>query len=95
MVDVSISISVQTPAETCRRCRSDLHLLVDTLDRYEACRIRCLESLRDGRHEEAGEWAGECLRLHVTEESRRLAAVSALLAGDWRAAVAQAKGAEE
>lgn len=82
--------AVQAPSDCCRRCRSDLRLLVAVWRRYEACRTRCLVSLREGRHEEAVEWAGECLRIHVTDDSRRLAAVSALLAGDWRAAVAQA-----
>lgn len=78
--------ATQIPADTCRRCRSDLRLLVSTLEWYAWCRTQCWEALDRGNPVVARQWAEQCLAMRACEESLRLAAIAALRAGDFAAA---------
>lgn len=70
----------------CRRCRSDLRLLQEAASQYRLGSRRCLRELRSGRPRAAFEHARACLALSPDDETRKLAAVCALLAGDWPSA---------
>lgn len=78
-------------SDTCRRCKCDLRLLRSADQAYERSRFQCLIDLRDNRPQSAIAHARECDRLRPGDESRKLLAASALLAGDWATAVALAK----
>ncbi len=73
-------------SEVCRRCRSDLSLLVTIADAWLRCRSGALEALRTGRPAEAVELARRCHELAPNRRSRRLLALCHLLNQDWPAA---------
>ncbi|CAN5784126.1 hypothetical protein BH23PLA1_BH23PLA1_00530 [soil metagenome] len=83
--------AVQDWAESCRRCQSDLGLLVEVAGSYRHHRQRCLQLLESGHPQDAIHHARQCHRLHPDKPSRRLLAVCALLVGDWVAATSLAR----
>ncbi len=78
-------------SDTCRRCKCDLRLLRSADESYERSRQQCLADLRDNRPQSALASARECDRLRPGEESHRLLAASALVAGDWATALTLAR----
>jgi hypothetical protein len=83
--------ALQEWSDTCRRCKCDLRLLRDVAESYRRTRRRCLLALRSGQAPEALRAARACRRLRDDDESRRLVALSLLLASDWPAAAAMAQ----
>ncbi len=75
----------------CRRCKCDLTLLRESADDYWQARRAVVRCLRDGQPLRALRWARSCDAIAPSDESRRLVAVSALLARDW-AAVLDSEG---
>jgi len=71
----------------CRRCKCDLHLVVDVYRQAAALRESCLRHLRDGNWRDALEAAAERHALSPDGVSRRLLAVSHLRAGEYHAAL--------
>jgi hypothetical protein len=86
--------AVQEWSESCRRCKTDLRLLLDVADAYLRGRLRCLLRLRAGRPRAALRAARLCHELRADEESARLLAVCALLCEDWETAAALAQDAD-
>ena len=74
----------------CRRCKCDLRLLRAADQTYEHSRAECLTKLRGDRPRLAMAYARECERLRPGDESQRLLAVCALVAGDWPTALSLA-----
>jgi hypothetical protein len=85
--------AAQEWSDTCRRCKSDLRLLRAFAGAYRRCRHACRVHLDAGRPRAALHAARRCHAVAPTPESRRLLAVSALLAGDFAAAVDLARPA--
>ncbi|HEY2252392.1 MAG TPA: hypothetical protein VGH74_15065 [Planctomycetaceae bacterium] len=81
----------QAWSDTCRRCKCDLRLLRAADEAYEGHRVQCLIDLRDNRPLSAIACARECDRLRPGDESRKLLAVCALIAGDWATAMSLAE----
>jgi hypothetical protein len=73
----------QVPADTCRRCKSDLRLLRSALRAYDAHRRRGLLALAAGRLDEALRHARRCHELRPGPDSHRLLAVCQLLRGEY------------
>jgi hypothetical protein len=82
--------AVQDRAEVCRRCKCDLRLVLAAQDAARAARRQALSRLAAGRPHAALVAAQELLLLERTADSLQLAAVCALLAGDYHAALAAA-----
>jgi hypothetical protein len=82
--------AVQEWSDACRRCKSDLRLLREVSAAYFRSRARCLLALLAGHPLAALRAARRCHTLRADADSRRLLAVSALLAGDWATAAAMA-----
>jgi hypothetical protein len=78
--------AVQEWSDTCRRCKSDLRLLRASAASYRRSRRACLEQLQSGTAPAALPAARLCHALGADPESRRLLAITALLAGDWATA---------
>lgn len=81
------------PADTCRRCKSDLRLLRAALaahDRHWRAALRLLDQRRPGA---ALEHAAVCHELRPGADSRRLLALCRLLRGDWPEALELARSA--
>jgi hypothetical protein len=87
--------AAQELTDTCRRCKCDLRLARETLRLYQEARGRCLVALRSGKPAEALVYACDCERLLPAADAWRLAAVCALCAGDWPAALAAARRAAQ
>ena len=81
----------QERSDVCRRCKCDLRLVHAAHDAYHAARLRCLAELRAGRSRAALAFAREILLLDPSSDARRLFAVCALLADDFRAALSAAR----
>lgn len=81
----------QAPADTCRRCKSDLRLVRAALEAYEHHRREGLVALAAGRLEAALWRARRCHELRPGAESRRLLAVCRLARGEWRQALSEAR----
>jgi hypothetical protein len=79
----------QAPSDTCRRCKSDLRLLVAALETYEEHRRAALADLDAGRVDAALRHARRCHELRPGPDSHRLLAVCRLLRGDWPEAMAE------
>jgi hypothetical protein len=77
----------QVAAETCRRCKSDLRLLVAALAAYESHRRKGVLALDAGRLDGALEHARRCHELRPGPDSRRLLAVCQLLRGEYAQAL--------
>ena len=77
-------------SDTCRRCKCDLTLLRATHAAYEKSRRACLAALQSNQPRSATAHARACDRLDPGDESRRLLAVCALVAGDWSTALSLA-----
>ncbi len=82
-------------SDTCRRCKTDLRLLVDALSDYDRHRRSCLLDLDVGDIDPALRHARRCHELRPGPESRRLMAVCQLLRGDWGDAVEIARSVGE
>ncbi|MFN0056129.1 MAG: hypothetical protein ACKV0T_28615 [Planctomycetales bacterium] len=82
-------------SDTCRRCKCDLKLLRGAATAYDRNRRQCLAALHDGQAPLALRYAHECLRLIPEDESRRLVAVCAVLAGDLATANRLARQADD
>lgn len=78
--------ALQEWSQVCRRCKSDLRLLLAFAEGYERSRRACLEATRSGDPRAASHHARLCHALHPDAYSRRLLALAALLQGDWPAA---------
>jgi hypothetical protein len=85
--------AVQDWSDTCRRCKCDLRLLRQLAGSYHRHRRSCLKALFAGRIDAARVHALRCDHLVPGAASRRLLAVSALLADDWADALALARSA--
>lgn len=77
-------------SETCRRCRSDLSLLVSLADAWLGCYRQALSALRAGRLAQSLELARRCHQLAANRRSGRLLAVCHLLNRNWSAALRMA-----
>lgn len=77
-------------SDTCRRCRSDLSLLLLLAQQWRRCRRQALAALSEGRSADAVELARRCHEIAPGSQSRRLLAVCHLLHEDWPAALAAA-----
>ena len=84
----------QAGTDRCRRCKCDLRLLRAALDFYEQNRRLCLQSIRAGDPQTALLHASSCHRLEPGSESRRLLALSHLIAENWQSALDQAESIE-
>src|SRR4051812_19781859 len=82
-------------SETCRRCKSDLRLLLEAAESARRARQRCLKVLRAGHRREAFRLARHYHWLRPTADSRRLMALTAFMCGDWANAVALAPDQSE
>lgn len=80
----------QAPSETCRRCKSDLRLLVAALGTYAEHRRAGLADLEAGRLDAALRHARRCHELRPGPESHRLLAICRLVQEDWPGALAAA-----
>lgn len=78
--------AVQVWSDTCRRCKSDLHLLRSLAAEYAALRRKCLSNLRHDRPQTALEYARQCATLRNDVETWRLLAICELLNGNWGSA---------
>jgi hypothetical protein len=78
----------QAIADECRRCRADLSLFRRAVVAWADARAQCMRALEQGNYRQACNAAQEWVKLAPSAESNRLAAVSYLLAGDYRQAVA-------
>lgn len=83
----------QAPSDTCRRCKSDLRLLVAALETYEEHRRASLANLGAGRLDAALRHARRCHELRPGPESYRLLALCRLVVGDWPEAMAEGSAA--
>jgi len=77
----------QEPAETCRRCKSDLSLVAPLVRFRARLRGRCLRHLRAGRFAEAHRVARRACAISRDADNRRLLALTALLSGRYRRAI--------
>ncbi len=77
--------------DTCRRCKCDLRLLRAAHEAYERNRAECLAGLQGDKPRSAMFYARQCEMLQPGDESRRLLAVCALVAGDWPTALSLAE----
>ena len=77
-------------SDTCRRCRSDLSLLVSLADQWRRCRRQALAELAAGHLAAALELARRCHEIAPGAQSRRLLAICHLLREAWPAALAAA-----
>ena len=77
-------------SDACRRCKCDLQLLRAADRAYRQSQAECLTELRANRPRSAMACARECERLRPGDESRKLLAVCALVAGDWATALSLA-----
>lgn len=79
--------AVQVPSSGCRRCGSDLELLVTMLDENLQLRRQSLTLLRQRRLMRATRIARQCWALSSNDDNARLLATCYLLQGDFSAAV--------
>ena len=79
--------AVQVPSSECRRCGSNLELLVTMLDENLQLRRQSLALLRQRRLMRATRIARQCWALSSNDDNARLLATCYLLQGDFSAAV--------
>jgi len=77
----------QPRSELCRRCRTDLRLLLASEQAYERHRRCCFACLQNGQIEVARRHAHIVHQLRPSGESRRLMALCELLCERWAEAV--------
>jgi hypothetical protein len=85
----------QELSDTCRRCKSDLRLVQDTLRTYRKHRACALSALQSAKPAVALRHARECVCLDPNSKSLELLALCSLCWGDWSAAAASARKALE
>jgi hypothetical protein len=73
----------QALADTCRRCKCDLSLVVAVQQRRQTLRRQCLLRLGQQRGEAAVHAAEELHALAPDADSTRLLAIAHLACGDW------------
>ncbi len=81
----------QVPSNTCRRCGSDLALMVTLSRENTRLRRRCLALLRQRRLLLASRVAQRCWELSSDASNARLLATCDLLRGDFKAATQRLK----
>jgi hypothetical protein len=79
-------------SDTCRRCKCDLSLVRPLLQYRQRLRRVCVQALREGRPADALTAAERVYALQHDEGTRRLLAVTRLIAGRYRAAIALIEG---
>ena len=77
----------QTLSETCRRCGSDLGLVVELQRENRRLRRRCLAYLRQRRLLPATRLAQQCYRVSSDDRNLGLLATCYLMRGDFASAV--------
>ena len=77
--------ATQEWSDVCRRCKCDLTFLRESANAYWQARRAVFRHLRDGHPLRAHRMARYCASIAPSDESRRLAAVCALLSRDWPA----------
>ncbi len=77
----------QVPADTCRRCQSDLRMVLAVREQHDELRRRCLALLATRRLKRATALAQQSLELSCDDGSARLLATSYLLQGNFPAAL--------
>ena len=85
----------QVPSDTCRRCGSDLALMVTLIRENHRLRRRCLALLRQRRLLLASRLAQRCWELSSGASNARLLATCDLLRGDFNAAIRRLKKVQE
>ncbi len=85
----------QVPSDTCRRCGSDLALMVTLIRENHRLRRRCLALLRQRRLLLASRLAQRCWELSSDASNARLLATCDLLRGDFNAAIRRLKKVQE
>lgn len=83
----------QELTDTCRRCKSDLRLVRDTLGSYRAHHAAALSAFHTDQPAAALRHARACVKLRPNSESFKLMALLSLWWGDWPAAAAAARRA--
>ena len=87
--------ALQDWSDACRRCKCELVLLRRVADAARVSRRRCLRSLRAGRLSEALRHARRLYALCPDPAAARLCAVCHMMQGNWAAAAAFARFADE
>lgn len=87
--------AMQDWSDACRRCKCDLVLLRRVAEAARVSRRRCLRSLRAGRLSAALRHARRLYALCPEPAAARLCAVCHLMQGNWAAAAAFARLADE
>lgn len=85
----------QAPASECRRCKSDLHLVIAVHHQKLVAERACLDQLRCGRYQRAFEWARRRMQLSPDEAARRILTVILLLQENYQAALAVVQDSNE